>query len=129
MDPAEVRRVFGSALDAMPAAEAVFTLYFDQGSETPSAEAAAEIPAILTAIRDRSSAAISVIGHADTTADSKFNFQLGLRRAQAVAAGLRARGVDAAALSVTSHGDADLAVKTGRGVAERRNRRVEVIVR
>jgi peptidoglycan-associated lipoprotein len=126
MDQPAVRSVFGSVLDALPAPEAVFTLYFGEGSDLPGDQT--ELPAILKAIRERRSTTISVIGHSDTTADPKFNYQLGLRRAQAVAAVLRARGVDSSALFVSSHGDANLAVKTPRDVAERRNRRVEVVI-
>jgi outer membrane protein OmpA-like peptidoglycan-associated protein len=129
MDQTEVRRVFGSVLDALPAPELAFTLYFAEDKDALAPDEQAEILAILKAIQDRKSTAISVIGHTDTTATSQFNYQLGLRRAQGVAAILRARGVDASILSVESHGDADQAVKTARGVAERRNRRVEVIVR
>jgi outer membrane protein OmpA-like peptidoglycan-associated protein len=128
MDQAEVRRVFGTVLDALPAPAVAFTLYFGLGSEVLLPEDQAELPGILNAIRERRSTVISVIGHSDTTADPQYNYQLGLRRAQGVAAILRARGVDSSTLFVASHGDADLAVKTGRGVSERRNRRVEVIV-
>jgi len=129
MDPAEVRRIFGAVLDALPTAEVAFALYFGEGSETLVAESQAQIPTILNTIRERRSTAISVIGHTDTTADPQFNYRLGLRRAQGVAAILTAQGVDSSSLFVASHGDTDLAVKTARGVAERRNRRVEVIVR
>lgn len=129
IDQAEVRRVFGAVLDALPPPEIGFTLYFGEGNEVLLAESQAQLPAILNAIRARHSTAISLIGHTDTTADPQFNYQLGLRRAQGVAAILRVQGVDGADLFVESHGDADLAVKTARGVAERRNRRVEVIVR
>jgi outer membrane protein OmpA-like peptidoglycan-associated protein len=129
MDAAEVKRIFGTALDTIPASEISFLLYFGEGSEVLVAESRAEIPSILSAIRERRSTAITVIGHTDTTADPQFNYKLGLRRAEAVAAILRDAGVTAADLFVTSHGETDLAVKTRRGVAERRNRRVEVIVR
>jgi outer membrane protein OmpA-like peptidoglycan-associated protein len=128
MDQAEVRRVFGSVLDALPAPAVAFTAYFAEGSDVLAPEDQAELAAILKAIQERRSTAISVIGHTDTTANPQFNYQLGLRRAQGVATILRQRGVDASALSVVSHGDSDLAVKTPRGVSERRNRRVEVIV-
>jgi peptidoglycan-associated lipoprotein len=128
IDQAEVRRVFGAVLDALPTPEVVFTLYFGEGSEVLLPESRAQIPAILHAIRERRSTTISLIGHTDTTADPQFNYQLGLRRAQGVAVVLRAQGLDISGL-VTSHGDTDLVVKTARGVAERRNRRVEVIVR
>ena len=94
-----------------------------------NAESEALIPAILNAVRERHSTAVTVTGHTDTTADPQFNYQLGLRRAQRVAGILQSQGVNASDLFVSSHGDADLLVKTARGVVEARNRRVEVIVR
>jgi len=129
MQQTEVRRVFGAVLDALPAPEIAFTLYFGEDSDVLLHESHAHIPAILNAIRERRSTAISLIGHTDTTADPGFNYRLGLRRAQGVAAILRAQGVDNSDLFIASHGETDLAVKTPRDVAERRNRRVEVIVR
>ena len=88
------------------------------------------IPAILDAIRERHSTAITVTGHTDTSTDPQFNYQLGLEAsANGVADILQSQGVNAADLFISSHGDADLLVKTARGVAEARNRRVEVIVR
>jgi outer membrane protein OmpA-like peptidoglycan-associated protein len=129
MDQAEVRRVFGAVLDALPAPEVTFTLYFGVESDVLVSESLAQVPAILDTIREHHSTAISLIGHTDTMADPQFNYRLGLRRAQGVAAILREQGVDNSHLFLESHGDADLVVKTGRSVPERRNRRVEVIVR
>jgi peptidoglycan-associated lipoprotein len=129
MDQAEVRRVFGTIVDALPAPEVSFLLYFAEASETLTPESSAQIPAILNMIRDRHSTAISVIGHTDTTGNPQANYQLGLRRAQTVSAIIRQQGTAADSIFVESHGDADLLVKTARGVAEARNRRVEVIIR
>lgn len=129
LDQADVRRLFGSAIDALPTPEIVFTLHFDEGRDLLNAESQAQIPAILNAIRERHSADITVTGHTDTVADPQFNYQLGLRRAQTVSTILQGQGVNPADLFISSHGDADLLVKTARGVAEARNRRVEVIVR
>jgi outer membrane protein OmpA-like peptidoglycan-associated protein len=129
MEQAEVRRRFGAVLDALPAAEIKFALYFTLNSDALLPESTAQIPAILDAIRERRSTAITVISHTDTTATPQFNYDLGLRRAQGVADTLNARGVDSSILIVTSHGQSDLAVKTGNGVPESLNRRVEVIVR
>lgn len=129
VDQAEVRRVFGSVLDALPSAEVVFTLYFAGDSDALLPASQAQIPTILDTIRQRRSTSISVIGHTDTTATPQYNYRLGVRRAEGVAAILRAQGVNATDLFVDSHGDADLAVKTARNVAEVRNRRVEVTVR
>jgi len=129
MDEPEVQRVFGSLLDALPTAERVFTLYFGEDSEMLVAESQAQIPAIFEAIRQQHSTAITLIGHTDTTADRQYNYKLGLRRANRVAEILRAQGINNDDVFIDSHGDTDLAVKTGPGVAERLNRRVEVTVR
>ena len=129
LDQAEVRRLFGAALDMLPSPEVVFLLHFDEGRDVLNAQSEGEIPAILAAIRERASTAISVTGHTDTVSDPQFNYQLGLRRAQAVARILQSRGVNSSDVFISSHGDADLLIKTPRGVAEARNRRVEVTVR
>jgi outer membrane protein OmpA-like peptidoglycan-associated protein len=86
------------------------------------------MPAILRAVQERRSTDISVTGHTDRTGSTATNYALGLRRAERVAGVLRAQNVDAGSLFVASHGDADPLVKTLPGVAEQRNRRVEVIV-
>lgn len=129
MDQAEVRRVFGDVLDALPKPEVVFTLYFAGDSDDLLPESRAQMPAILNAIRERHSTAISVIGHTDMTATADYNYQLGLRRAKGVAEFLHAEGVELSDIFVASHGETDPVVKTARGVPERRNRRVEMIVR
>lgn len=129
MSQAEVRRLFGSTLDILPDAEEQFLLYFQEGRDTLIPESEALLPRILAAIAERRSTQITVTGHTDTTADPDFNYQLGLRRAQAVARILTGKGVTASDVFVASHGQADLLVKTPNGVAEQRNRRVEVIVR
>jgi len=129
LDQAEVRRLFGAALDVLPVPEVQFVLHYDQDRDVPTAESEALLPAILQAIRDRNSTSITVTGHTDTMGVPDFNYQLGLRRAQGVAAILQSQGVNDSDLFVSSHGEADLLVKTGRGVPEPRNRRVEVIVR
>lgn len=129
IDQAAVSRLFGAALNAMPSAEVHFTLYFNLSQDVLNAQSQAQLPAILRTIQERRSTNITVTGHTDTTGDEASNYQLGLRRAEGVAAILRAQGVASSDLLVTSHGEADLLVKTARGVAEELNRRVEVIVR
>jgi peptidoglycan-associated lipoprotein len=128
MDQVEVRRVFAEVIDTLPTVQASFVLYFDGDSDALNAESRAKIPAILTAIRERRSTWISVIGHTDTKATPKYNVRLGFRRADGVSKILQREGVAKSSISVESHGDADLAVKTPRGKAERLNRRVEVTV-
>jgi outer membrane protein OmpA-like peptidoglycan-associated protein len=129
MDEAEVRTRFGGALDLLPPAETRFLLYFNEATEQLTAESEAQIPAVLQTIRERGSTLISVTGHTDTTGDRRLNQQLGQRRADYVARRLREAGVAADALFADSHGKDDLLVKTADGVAEPKNRRVEILVR
>lgn len=129
MDPAEVRRLFGAELDVLPAPEVQFTLYFDEGKDVLTAESERQLAAVIDAVEKLHSTAVTVTGHTDTMGDPASNYQLGMKRAQRVAGILIARGLSADDVFVSSHGEADLLVKTPRGVAEQRNRRVEVIVR
>jgi outer membrane protein OmpA-like peptidoglycan-associated protein len=129
MSQQDVQRVFGSALTALPAEQLSSLLYFDEGRDELTAQSTASLTALVASIRDRKSTDVSVVGHTDTTGTSSSNNQLGLRRAQRVADILKSMGIDAAVLSIESHGETDLLVRTADGVAEPRNRRVEVIVR
>jgi len=129
LDPAESTRLFGAALDALPPPEQHFLLFFDFAQETLNPTSIAQIPAILRAIQEKRSTNISIIGHTDTMGTPTMNQALGMSRARTVADLLRAEGVPDSSLFVTSHGEADLLVKTGRLVREQQNRRVEVIVR
>jgi outer membrane protein OmpA-like peptidoglycan-associated protein len=106
-----------------------FNLYFEADSTDLTAASRADLARILDAIRERASVDTSVTGHTDTAGEPKRNYELGLRRAMAVGALLAAAGVDPGLLDIGSHGEANLLVPTADGVAEPRNRRVEVTVR
>jgi len=72
---------------------------------------------------------VSVVGHADTEGSRKMNQQLGMDRAMEIKNLLLSQGIDPSIIEVTSHGEGNPLVKTPDGVAEPRNRRVEVILR
>ena len=129
IDQPTVRRLFGTALDALPSPEVHFVLYFDLAQDVLNAQSEAQIPAILRAIQDRHSTDISITGHTDRSGTPDGNYKLGLSRANTVEAILRGRGVESSSLFVSSHGEVDPLVKTGPGEVEPQNRRVEVIVR
>jgi outer membrane protein OmpA-like peptidoglycan-associated protein len=126
---ADVRRLFGPAIDSLPAPEVQFALNFGVGSATLNAAVMAKMPDILKAIQDRHSTSITVTGHTDRTGKTDENVTLGMQRAQAVADILLANGVKKSDLVVSSHGEVDPVVKTGPNEANEENRRVEVIVR
>jgi hypothetical protein len=129
MSDAEVRAMFGDALDALPAPPAKFVLHFLQDSSELAEESRERLDEVVSAVRERASRDVSVVGHADTRGNREHNRRLSLERARAVAALLSARGVDPAILDIASHGKDNPLVPTGDQVAEPRNRRVEVTVR
>jgi outer membrane protein OmpA-like peptidoglycan-associated protein len=125
----DVTRIFGSALEALPPAPRHFTLRFKFESDTLTDESSALIPEILDAVRALKVPEVVIIGHTDTMGDPKSNLALGMRRAWRVRGILTDAGLPAATLDVTSHGEADLLIKTGDNTPEPRNRRVEITVR
>jgi len=129
MSEAEVQRIFGDALSALPLAAQHFNLYFLFDSDELTAESRALIPAILEAVRGRPAPDVAVVGHTDTMGSAATNYQLGLRRATAVRSLLVAAGFDAAFVEAESHGEADLLIPTRDETPEPRNRRVEITVR
>jgi outer membrane protein OmpA-like peptidoglycan-associated protein len=129
MTEAEVMRLFGSALSALPPAPARFTLNFRLGSEELADESRAQITSVIAAILRRPTPYVTVIGHTDTTGKDVENFALGLARAHGVRNLLIQSGLAAAAIEVLSLGERDLLIATADDTPEPRNRRVEIAVR
>jgi len=125
----QLAREFAGALSARPAAAEVFRLYFETGRATLTPASERLIEEILEAVRQRPPADVSIIGHTDTEGDEAANERLGLERARWIAALLKRRGLSAAEVTIASHGERDLLVRTSDNTSEVRNRRVEVIVR
>jgi len=129
MDEKEVRAIFKDALEAQPQPPAVFIMYFKRGSTEITNNSLQLMPEILEAIKSQKSNYVSVIGHTDTVAPIEYNRRLSLLRAKSVADILISRGVDRAIIEIESYGKEKLLIETPDGVAEPRNRRVEIIVR
>jgi peptidoglycan-associated lipoprotein len=125
----EIEQVFGPTLSALPPAAHHFLLYFRFQSDELTDQSRALLPEILQAVKDRPFPDVAVVGHTDTTGTAAGNAELGLKRATAIRSLLVDAGLDAAVIEVTSHGEADLLVKTADEVAEPRNRRVDITVR
>ena len=129
MSEADVQRVFGDALASLPPPPQHFVLYFRFESEELTEASRRLVQDVLTAVKQRPQPDVTAIGHTDTTGTPASNIELGLRRAKAVRAMLEDAGLSAASVAVTSHGEAELLVRTADGVFEPRNRRVEITVR
>ena len=129
MSEAEVQRLFGEALSALPTAPVHFTLYFLFQSDELTEESRALLPEILKTVKSRTFPEVLVVGHTDTMGTPKANLELGMTRATALFRILIQVGFDPATIEIRSHGESDLLVKTPDETAEARNRRVEISVR
>lgn len=126
---AQIDRDFGAAVAARPILPEHFLLFFELGSSKLTADSQRELPRILDIARARTTADISVIGHTDTLDKASSNEILGLKRAEAIADQLKQLGLENINLSIESQGLRNLLVPTAMGVAEPRNRRVEITIR
>ena len=126
---ADVSRLFGDVLAALPLPPQHFTLYFRFQSDELTPESRALIARILQAVKDRPVPDVAVVGHTDTMGPPATNVELGLRRANLVRTLLVSAGLDPSSIEVTSHGEAEPLVPTPDETSEPRNRRVEISVR
>lgn len=129
MSEAEVQRIFGEALSALPPLTQQFAVFFRFESEELTTESRAQLPNILQAVKDHAAREVVVIGHTDTAGASNRNYTLGLSRARVVRNILVSIGLESAIIQVNSHGEADQLVATADEIIEPRNRRVEIMVR
>jgi peptidoglycan-associated lipoprotein len=129
LSEADVQREFGDALASLPPAPQTFTLYFQFESEDLTAESRAVLGNTLQAVKARPVPDVLVVGHTDTTGAPAPNFQLALRRANAVRTLLLDAGLPDDAIAVASHGESQPLVPTRDDTYEPRNRRVLITVR
>jgi outer membrane protein OmpA-like peptidoglycan-associated protein len=127
--PQEVQAHFGAALAAQPARPASFTLYFVEGKDEFTDESKQAVDKILAEIAARPVPDVLVIGHTDAVGNDQSNDALGQQRAETVRAALIRLGIPPDDVHAVSRGKREPAVPTAAGVAEARNRRVEIIVR
>jgi outer membrane protein OmpA-like peptidoglycan-associated protein len=127
--PQEVEAQFGAALAAQPARAQSFTLYFIEGKDEFTDESKQVVYQLLSEIAKRPVPDVLVVGHTDTVGSDQVNDALGQQRADTVRSALMRLGIPADDIHAISRGKRSLSVPTADGVAEPRNRRVEIIVR
>jgi outer membrane protein OmpA-like peptidoglycan-associated protein len=128
-DEQKINSTFGSALAIEPPAPEKFILYFENDSTEIVPASQTLIPAVIDSIKQRNSFDISVNGHTDSTGTAEYNLDLSLKRALHMRDILVKAGINENYISTTSHGEGNPLIPTKKGVAEPRNRRVEIIVR
>ncbi len=127
--PQELEQQYGKFIRSAPKPPRKFILYFEPGSTTVTNASEKQFPEIEKAIQERIPCDINIIGHADRTGSKEYNIKLSLQRARKVRAWLQQLNVDLKNVSVESYGEEDPLFPTADGVAEPRNRRVEMLIR
>jgi outer membrane protein OmpA-like peptidoglycan-associated protein len=120
--------VAGSAMAQTAPAKAPdsLVLYFASGSNALSAESKATLDQASRLYRDGKPIVMVVSGSSDSVGNAAANLKLSQARADAVLQGLIARGIPAERFQVLAKGETEPAIQTAKGVAEPRNRRVEI---
>jgi outer membrane protein OmpA-like peptidoglycan-associated protein len=129
IDDAEVKRVFGPTLDALPGRPTSYTLYFLEGKDELTPESRVELEKVFADLRHRPLPDIVVIGHTDTVGGLPFNDKLSLARAERMREMMIELGIPGERITAAGRGKRELLVPTDDNVSEPRNRRVEINVR
>lgn len=127
--PEEVKALFGSALDARPIGSAQFTLNFVEGKNELTDESKLVVDSVFAEIARRPVPDVVVYGHTDTVGSHQSNDTLSQQRAEVIRDGLIKSGIAPENIVAVGRGKRELAVQTADGVAEPRNRRVDIEVR
>ena len=127
--PDQVRAVFGDALSAEPPRPVTFILYFVEATDQFTPESQLLVDQIMLAIASRPAPELTVSGHTDAVGTDQYNDALSLRRAERVRVLLIGRGIAPDSVRAIGRGKREPRVQTPDGVAEPRNRRVEITVR
>jgi outer membrane protein OmpA-like peptidoglycan-associated protein len=127
--PDEVASKFGPTLAAQPARPAAFTLYFVEGRDELTDESKQIVDGVFSEIARRPVPDVVVIGHTDALGSDQVNDALARQRADIIRAELIRRGVAPENIAAFGRGKREPIVPTPAGVAEPRNRRVEIFVR
>jgi len=127
--PEEVQAKFGAALTSQPQRAASFTLYFVEGKDEFTDESKRVVENVFSEIAKRPVPDVVVIGHTDARGSDQVNDALAKQRAEVVRAELIRRGVASENIQAYGRGKRELLIPTPDGIAEPRNRRVEIFVR
>lgn len=116
-------------LTTLPPPARSFTLYFDEGTVTPTAESQSVLTALRAEIASRSGPQVEVTGHTDTVGSEEDNDRLSIQRAEEVLNWLAGQGFDRSLMLASGRGERDLKEPSIDNFSSATNRRVEVIVR
>ncbi|MGF1554479.1 MAG: OmpA family protein [Paracoccaceae bacterium] len=101
-------------------------IYFDLGSSSVASAEREKLDQAARLYREGNPIVMTVSGGTDTVGPATLNLALSLARANTVLQGLIDRGIPAERLQVVGRGETELETPTDDGVAEQRNRLVEI---
>lgn len=104
-------------------------IFFEFDSDVPPDSAAQTIDNVVHLAQTCNWSKLIVTGHTDRSGSDAYNDKLSVRRAQAVAQLLGAKGVAQSVLEVSGKGESEPKVPTPDGVRSPENRRVEIMVK
>jgi len=101
---------------------------FDFDKSDLTDEGLQELNQLIADLKGADPQSVTVAGHTDTVGTPEYNLGLSERRAQTVATELIKGGIPASKIGTEALGMTDLAVETGPGVYEPKNRRAVISV-
>lgn len=105
-----------------------FVVYFDTDKYEVDTDAEAVLAEARAAAEKLGTPIVRISGNADTVGSADYNQKLSELRAQAVAKVMEAGNTPVRAMLTEAHGELKPALMTADGTAEKRNRRVEIIL-
>lgn len=128
-DATLVSEEYADLLAAEPEAPETFHLYFDTGQAVLKPAERVKLEQIRDKAEQRVHVNYAVVGHTDRVGGAAVNARLAEARAVRVARWLSETGVPRDQIEVDSHGENNPLVPTADGVAEAKNRRVDITIR
>lgn len=123
---AEVLARYKPVMDALPMRPKSYLVYFETGGDRLTAESEIRLEDILRDIKTFPAPEVVVIGHTDTVGADGINDEVSKKRAELIRTRLVEKGIDPARIDSVGRGKREPLVPTADGVAEPRNRRVEM---
>ena len=102
------------------------SVYFNSGTATISSKAMKPLNEVIDILKANPSAKLAIEGHTDNTGKAEANKKLSQRRADAIAAYLKKKGIDASRLTATGYGDEKPVAENTTAAGKALNRRVEL---
>lgn len=126
----QINQMFAKTLTNEPPAPRRFPIHFRSNSSEIEEDAVNQLRLAYSAIRNRKSCDIRIIGHTSGgSVDGKKNQALSLKQAEQVKMALLERSIDDNCLALDYYGESDPLIQTAAGKINPNNQRVEIEIR